>query len=148
MPSQIQKETMLSIETILLIIALLLFLSVAASKVSDRFGVPTLFLFLTIGMFAGSDGIGGIYFNDPWLTKNLGTIALSFILFSVGFEMDKKDIKDVFLSGLSLSTIGVLLTALFPWAYLRHFSLNFLCWKDCFWVPSYLRQTHLLCLIF
>ena len=104
---------MLSIETIFLIIAALLFFSVAASKVSDRFGVPTLLLFLTIGMLAGSDGIGRIYFNDPWLTKNLGTTALIFILFSVGFEMDKKDIKSIFLPGLSLSTIGVLLTALF-----------------------------------
>jgi potassium/hydrogen antiporter len=103
---------MFSIETILLIVAALLFLSVAASKVSDRFGVPILLLFLTIGMLAGSDGIGGIYYNDPWLTKTLGTIALAFILFSGGFEMDKKDIRHIFLSGLSLSTIGILLTAL------------------------------------
>ena len=112
---------MLSIETILLIIALLLFLSVAASKVSDRFGVPTLFLFLTIGMFAGSVGIGGIHYNDPWLTKTTGTIALIFILFSVGFDMDKKDIKNVLLSGLSLSTIGVLLTALFVGLFAIYF---------------------------
>ena len=103
---------MLSIETILLIVAALLFLSVAASKVSDRFGVPVLLLFLTIGMLAGSEGIGGIYYDDPWLTKTLGTIALTFILFSGGLETDKKDIKHVFFAGLSLSTIGVLLTAL------------------------------------
>ncbi len=104
---------MLSVEIILLIIAALLFLSVAASKVSNRFGVPVLLLFLTIGMLAGSEGIGGIYYNDPWLTKTLGTIALAFILFSGGFEMDKKDIKHILLPGLSLSTAGVLLTALF-----------------------------------
>ncbi|MBF0571717.1 MAG: potassium/proton antiporter [Candidatus Omnitrophica bacterium] len=112
---------MLSIETILLIIALLLFLSVAASKVSDRFGVPTLFLFLTIGMFAGSVSVGGVHYNDPWATKTMGTIALIFILFSVGFDMDKKDIKNVFLSGLSLSTIGVLLTALFVGLFAIYF---------------------------
>ncbi|MBF0122615.1 MAG: potassium/proton antiporter [Candidatus Omnitrophica bacterium] len=103
---------LLPIEIILLIIAALLLLSVAASKVSDRFGVPVLLLFLTIGMLAGSEGIGGIYYNDPWLTKTLGTIALAFILFSGGFEMDKKDIKHIFWPGLSLSTIGIVLTAL------------------------------------
>lgn len=103
---------MTSIETILLATAVLLFLSVAVSKVSDKFGVPVLLLFLTIGMLAGSEGIGGIYYNDPLLTKTLGTIALAFILFSGGFETDHKDIRPIFLSGLSLATVGVLLTAL------------------------------------
>lgn len=102
----------MSIETILLIVAVLLFLSVAASKVSDRFGVPVLLLFLTIGMLAGSEGLGGIYFNDPWLTKSLGTIALIFILFSGGFDTNWKDIRHVLLRGLTLSTLGVLITAL------------------------------------
>lgn len=102
---------MISIETILLISAVLLFLSVAASKVSDKFGVPALLLFLTIGMLAGSEGIGGIYFNDPWITKSLGTIALIFILFSGGFDTNWNDIRHILLRGLSLSTIGVLITA-------------------------------------
>ncbi len=102
---------MLSIETILLVAAVLLFLSVAASKVSDKFGVPVLLLFLTIGMLAGSEGIGGIYFNDPWFTKSLGTIALIFILFSGGFDTNWKDIRHILLRGLCLSTIGVLITA-------------------------------------
>ncbi len=103
---------MISIEVILLIIAGLLLLSVIASKISDRFGVPVLILFLSIGMLAGSEGFGGIYYNDPWLTKTLGTIALAFILFSGGLDTDKEDVRHVFWSGLSLSTIGVLLTAL------------------------------------
>lgn len=102
----------MSIETILLIAAVLLFLSVAASKVSDKFGVPVLLLFLTIGMLAGSEGIGGIYFNDPWLTKSVGTIALIFILFSGGFDTNWKDIRHILLRGLCLSTLGVLMTAL------------------------------------
>ncbi len=102
----------MSIEIILLIAAVLLFLSVAASKVSDKFGVPVLLLFLTIGMLAGSEGIGGIYFNDPWLTKSLGTIALVFILFSGGFDTNWKDIRHVLVSGLCLSTMGVLITAI------------------------------------
>ena len=98
-------------EIVLLIIAALLLLSVAASKVSDRIGVPVLLLFLTIGMLAGSEGIGMIHFDDPRLTQTLGTIALAFILFAGGFETDKKDIRHILLSGLSLSTVGVLVTA-------------------------------------
>jgi len=103
---------MITIETILFITAVLLFLSVVASKVSDKFGVPVLILFLTIGMLAGSEGVGGISFNDPWLAKSLGTIALIFILFAGGFDTDWKETRHVLRSGFLLSTLGVLMTAI------------------------------------
>lgn len=102
---------MISIETILFIIATLLFLSVVASKISDKFGVPILILFLTIGMLAGSEGFGGIHFNDPWLAQSLGTVALIFILFAGGFDTDWKETRHVLPSGFILATLGVLLTA-------------------------------------
>jgi cell volume regulation protein A len=102
---------MLSIEITLLIAALLLFVCVAASKVSDKLGVPVLLLFLSIGMLAGSEGFGGIYFNDPWIAKSLGTVALVFILFSGGFETHWADVRSIIKPGLILSTIGVLITA-------------------------------------
>lgn len=102
----------MTIEVILLVASVLLFLSVVASKISDRYGVPILILFLTIGMLAGSESVGKIYFDDPWLAKTLGTVALTFILFAGGFETNKKDIKEIFLGGLSLSSLGVLLTAI------------------------------------
>jgi len=102
---------MISIETILLGVAILLFLSVSASKVSDKLGVPALLLFLIIGMLAGSEAIGGIYFDDPWAAKSLGIVALIFILFSGGFDTQWKDIRHILVSGLILSTAGVLITA-------------------------------------
>ena len=74
----------LTIENILLVGSLLLLLSVLAGKTSYKFGVPTLLLFLTIGMLAGSDGIGGIVFNDPKLAQFIGIVSLNFILFSGG----------------------------------------------------------------
>lgn len=98
-------------EHILLAAALLLFLSVLSSKLSDRFSIPTLALFLGIGMLAGSEGIGGIYFDNAALAKTIGVIALSFILFSGGLETDFNEAKRVFVKGLSLSTLGVLITA-------------------------------------
>ena len=76
----------LTIENILLIGSLLLLLSILAGKTSYKFGVPTLLLFLTIGMLAGSDGIAGIEFNDPKLAQFIGIVSLNFILFSGGLD--------------------------------------------------------------
>ena len=100
----------LSIDNILLIGSLLLFLSILASR-STKFGIPTLLLFLLVGMLAGSDGIGGIYFYDPKIAKFIGAIALSFILFSGGLETKWADIKPVLWQGVALSTLGVMITA-------------------------------------
>lgn len=101
----------LSIENILLLGSVLMFISIVASKTSFRLGVPSLILFLVIGMLAGSDGPGGIYFNDPKAAQFLGVIALTFILFSGGLETKWESIRPVLKNGLALSTIGVLLTA-------------------------------------
>ncbi|OPY54899.1 MAG: potassium/proton antiporter [Methanosaeta sp. PtaU1.Bin112] len=97
---------------LLLGVALLLFLSVISSKASTQLGVPTLVLFLVIGMLAGSDGPGGIYFDNPWLAQSLGSVALIFILFSGGLDTKWKEIKPILWKGAVLSTLGVILTAL------------------------------------
>lgn len=102
----------LTIENILLIGSLLLFISIIAGKTSYKFGVPTLVLFLGIGMLAGEDGIGGISFNDPSLAQLIGIISLNFILFSGGLDTDWKSVKPIMKEGFALSTIGVLLTAI------------------------------------
>ena len=69
------------------VVALLLLAGVIAAKVSGRFGIPALLLFLIIGMLAGSDGPGGIEFIDAGLTSQVGSVALAFILFSGGLEV-------------------------------------------------------------
>lgn len=102
----------LSTENILLIGSVLLFISIVVSKTSFRFGIPSLVLFLAVGMLAGSDGPGGIYFNDPKATQFLGAVALAFILFSGGLETKMESIRPVLKTGLSLATLGVLITAL------------------------------------
>lgn len=102
----------LTIENILLFGSVLLFISILASKTSFRFGIPALILFLIVGMLAGSDGPGGIYFNDARIAQFLGTVALIFILFSGGLETKLESIRPVLKDGLSLATVGVLITAL------------------------------------
>lgn len=103
---------MASTEIILIIAALLLLLSVFASKVSSWVGVPSLLIFLALGMLAGSDGPGGIHFEDFWLAQFVGVIALVLILFAGGLETKWASVRPVLGPGLALSTAGVLLTAL------------------------------------
>jgi potassium/hydrogen antiporter len=109
----------LTIENILLIGSLLLFVSIIAGKASFRFGVPTLILFLAIGMIAGADGLG-LYFDDPHVAQLIGIVSLNFILFSGGLDTDWKAVKPILWQGITLSSLGVLLTAVtlgvFVWA--------------------------------
>lgn len=100
------------IENILLWIAGLIFISVISSKLSDRFLIPALLIFIVIGMLAGSEGIGGIYFDDAKLAKSIGIIALIFIIFSGGLDTDWEETKAIVWPGILLSTIGVLITAI------------------------------------
>src|SRR5690349_4769261 len=100
-----------SSENILLIGSLLLFISTVASKTTFKFGIPSLILFLIVGMLAGSDGPGGIYFDDPEASQFLGVVALTFILFSGGLDTKLESIRPVMKDGIALATIGVLITA-------------------------------------
>lgn len=84
---------------ILLIGAILLFFSIIAGKAGFRFGVPALLLFLIVGMFFGSDGIG-IQFNDPHGAQFIGMMALSIILFSGGMDTKYKEIKPILGQGV------------------------------------------------
>jgi cell volume regulation protein A len=116
----------LTSENIILIGSLLLLLSVFAGKTSYKFGVPTLILFLVIGMLAGSDGPGGIHFDDPQLAQLIGIVSLNFILFSGGLDTNWSQVKPVMWQGFALSTMGVMLTAgsigIFVW-YITDFTI-------------------------
>ncbi|MBR9854292.1 MAG: potassium/proton antiporter [Algicola sp.] len=101
----------ITIENIILIGSVLLLISILAGKTTYRFGIPTLLLFLTIGMLAGSDGIGGIYFDNPKIAQFVGVVSLNFILFSGGLDTNWQSVKPVLKEGIALSTLGVLLTA-------------------------------------
>ena len=97
-------------EQFILIGSLLLFISIIISKTSDKLGIPSLVFFLLIGMLAGSEGIGGIYFDNPSITQFIGIIALVIILYSGGLDTKWKDVRPVLGRGVVLSTAGVLIT--------------------------------------
>ena len=102
---------MTSIDHILVAASILLLLSVLASKASAKLGIPALLVFLVIGMLAGSDGPGGIYFDDAHLAQSLGVVALALILFSGGLDTDWSSVRPILFQGVALSTAGVLITA-------------------------------------
>jgi len=110
----------LSTENILFIGSVLVFISLFAGKTSYKIGIPVLILFLAIGMLAGSDGFGGIYFDDPKTAQFIGIVALNFILFSGGLDTGWQTVKPILWHGISLSTLGVIMTAtavgFFVWA--------------------------------
>ncbi len=99
-------------EPFLLIIGLLLVISVAATRASNRFGVPALILFMGVGMLAGADGLGRIGFTDAALAQLIGVIALIYILFSGGLDTDWPVIQPVLGEGLILANVGVLVSTL------------------------------------
>ena len=98
-------------ENILLVGSILLFVSIMVSKTGYRFGVPSLLLFLLVGMLVGSDGLG-LQFHDAREAQFIGMVALSVILFAGGMDTRLADIRPVMAQGIVLSTAGVLLTAL------------------------------------
>ena len=98
-------------ENILLIGAILIFCAIMISKTGYRFGIPTLLLFLLVGMGFGTDGLG-LEFNSAKDAQFIGMIALSIILFTGGMDTKLRDIKPVMAQGMILSTAGVLLTTL------------------------------------
>ena len=97
----------------ILTVGILLFISLFSIRLSKKVQVPLLIMFLFIGILAGSEGIGGIYFDDAELTQQIGNFALLFILFSSALETKKSDaLSALYPSGI-LATLGVFLTTLF-----------------------------------
>ncbi len=113
---------LLNTENLILLAAMLLFLSIIASKTSGRLGVPSLLVFLLVGMLSGIDGILGIPFSNFEIVQKLGTVALIFILFSGGMDTKFESVYSVMWHGISLATLGVVLTAATTGLFLYYFT--------------------------
>ena len=99
-------------EHLLLLCSILIFAAVLVTKVGSRYGVPSLLLFLLLGMLAGEDVLG-VQFDDFELAENIGHFAMTIILFTAGMETSFQETRPVLRQGALLSTAGVLLTVLF-----------------------------------
>jgi potassium/hydrogen antiporter len=90
---------------------LLLAVSVVFSRASQRTGVPIALLFLVVGMLAGSEGLGGIAFDNYRFAFRIGTLALALILFDGGLNTPLSALRKAVAPAGVLATVGVLATA-------------------------------------
>ena len=104
-------------EHLLLLCSILIFAAVLVTKVGSRYGVPSLLLFLLLGMVAGEDVLG-VRFDDFELAENIGHFAMTIILFTAGLETPIHEARPVLRQGVILSTVGVLLTILFSGVFI------------------------------
>ena len=104
-------------EHLLLLFSILIFAAVLVTKVGSRYGVPSLLLFLLLGMVAGEDVLG-VRFDDFELAENIGHFAMTIILFTAGLETSFKETRPIVRQGALLSTAGVLLTILFSGVFI------------------------------
>lgn len=97
---------------ILLISSLIILLCIISSKLLYRFGVPTLVIFIVLGMVFGSDGFIGIEFCDYSLTNKVCTIGLILIIFYGGFSTNFSFAKSIVLPASLMSSLGVFITGI------------------------------------
>jgi potassium/hydrogen antiporter len=96
---------------LILVAGALLAAGILGALLADRIRIPGLLLFLGLGMLAGSEGIGGIEFDNVELARTLGTIALVLILFEGGLTAGWAEIRPVLGTAASMATIGTAVTA-------------------------------------
>ncbi|WP_405908131.1 MULTISPECIES: potassium/proton antiporter [unclassified Streptomyces] len=92
---------------LLLVCSLVLLVAVAAVRISSRSGLPTLLVYLGIGVAMGQDGIGDVHFNNAELTQVIGYAALVVILAEGGLGTKWKEIKPALPAATSLALVGV-----------------------------------------
>jgi potassium/hydrogen antiporter len=97
---------------VLLVVGAVLAASVLVALASARTGVPVLVAFLALGMLLGSDGPGGIEFDDAELARAVGIVGLVLILFEGGLQTSFRRLRSVAVPAALLSTVGVVVTML------------------------------------
>jgi cell volume regulation protein A len=100
-----------TIDEKILIAGGILILAVTGAVLTRRSRFPLLVTFLGIGMLLGSDGIGGIYFDDVQLARSIGIVGLIAILFEGGLTTSWREVRPVIAPAAMLSTVGVVVTA-------------------------------------
>jgi len=121
------------------VVALLLAASALVSHATQRLRVPAGLIFLAIGMLAGSEGIGGIAFDDFQFAFRAGSAALALILFDGGLNTPTETLKRSLAPAGLLATVGVVGT-MFGVAFVAH-RLGGLPWTSSFLLGAIVSST-------
>ncbi|HYI75742.1 MAG TPA: potassium/proton antiporter [Gaiellaceae bacterium] len=124
---------------VLLIVGAVLAASVLVALGSARTGVPVLVLFLALGMLLGSDGPGGVEFDDAELAREVGIVGLVLILFEGGLQTSWRRLRGVVVPAALLSTVGVVVTMLLT--AVAAYSLFDLTWLEAFLLGAVVAST-------
>jgi cell volume regulation protein A len=100
------------VDRLMLIGAILILFAIASNKFSSRIGMPAVVVFIGLGMLAGSEGVGGIAFENYLVANAIGTIALALILFDGGLRTTVGALRVAWRPALTLATLGVVITSL------------------------------------
>ncbi|SEH56964.1 cell volume regulation protein A [Mycolicibacterium rutilum] len=95
----------------LLLAGVVLLASIVATRAASRVGLPSLLLFLGVGVIVGEDGLG-LDFDNYLLADHLGTVALAVILVEGGLTTRFSDIRRLLAPAAMLATVGVAVSML------------------------------------
>jgi potassium/hydrogen antiporter len=104
-------ESITVVNVAVLLCALLITIGIASSLIAAKFGAPLLLVFLTVGMLAGQEGIGGLEFADYRLAYFIGSVSLAIILFDGGLRTRFSTFQGALGPAGILATLGVVITA-------------------------------------
>ncbi len=104
-------EVNLAVDDVVLLGAAIIVVGVVMAALAGQLRVPSLLVFLGLGMALADDGLGLVRFNDPELVQSIAVGALVLILFEGGLGLDLDDVKKVAAPSVVLATVGVGISA-------------------------------------
>ncbi len=117
----------------------MLLVAVVAVRLASRSGLPTLLVYLGIGVIIGQDGLFGFTFDNVQLTQVLGYAALVVILAEGGLGTKWHEIKPVVPAAAVLSTVG-LLVSVFVTGAAAHYLVG-LDWRQALIIGAVVSST-------
>ncbi|MDO4793539.1 MAG: potassium/proton antiporter [Filifactor alocis] len=100
-------------DKVLLLGALIVLLCIMSIRFSNKFNIPSLLLFVALGMLLGSDGIFKVHFDNFELSQQISVFCLIYIMFYGGFGINWKQARPIAFQAGILSSLGVIFTCIF-----------------------------------
>ena len=137
---------------VLLLVGIVIMICILLGHFAENLPIPSLLIFIGLGMFFGVNGPIGIQFDDYSVSENICTICLVFIMFYGGFGTNITSARPVLSKSICLSTLGVLFTAGFTGTFIHFIILPKVCEFFTFYnniiENIYVSNKRIICIIF